>query len=55
MDISDKMKSFIFLRIAFTLGHDTILIKEYLCLQIPVSKEFNIIYTVKEQIYISIS
>lgn len=34
---------------ASTLGDDTISIKEYLCLQIPVSKEFNIIYTVKEQ------
>lgn len=34
---------------ASTLGNDTTLIKEYLCLQIPVSKEFNIIYTVQEQ------
>lgn len=44
-----KFKIPIFLKMAFTLGHDRILIKEYLCLQIPVSKEFNIIYTVKEQ------
>lgn len=26
------------------------MIKGYLCLQIPVSKKFNIIYTVKEQV-----
>lgn len=44
-----KSKSSIFLRLASTLGDDKILIKEYLCLQIPVLKEFNIIYTVKEQ------
>lgn len=35
--------------LASTLRDCTILIKEYLCLQIPVSKEFNSIYTVKEQ------
>ena len=49
IDIGIKIKSSIFLRIASTLGDDTIFSKEYLCLQIPVSKEFNIIYTVKEQ------
>lgn len=26
------------------------MIKEYLCLQVPVSKQFNLIYTVKEQV-----
>lgn len=39
----------VFLRMVCTLRDETILGKEHLCLQIPVSKEFNIIYTVKEQ------
>lgn len=44
-----KFKIPIFLKMAFSLGHDITLIKECLCLQIPVSKEFNIIYTINEQ------
>lgn len=39
-------------RLASTLKGCTVLIKEYLYLQIPVSKEFNSIYTVKEDTFL---
>ena len=46
-EISIEIKSVL---LEWLLHRETIVLKEHLCLQVPVSKQFNLIYTVKERV-----